>query len=62
MYHLLLEAFACLAVWPLGHDESVLLNIVAQSLLYNFLCADFFFSFSSDADDDCQWEVEASKC
>jgi hypothetical protein len=44
MYHLPLEAFACLEVWPLGHDESVLLSIVAQGLLCNFLCAGFFSS------------------
>jgi hypothetical protein len=30
-----LEAFACLEVWPLGHDGSVLLSIVTQALLYN---------------------------
>jgi hypothetical protein len=41
MYHLPLEAFACLEVWPLGHDGSVLLSIVAQALLCNFLCAGF---------------------
>jgi hypothetical protein len=39
MYPLPLEAFACLEVWPLGHDGSVLLSVVAQALLYNFLCA-----------------------
>jgi hypothetical protein len=39
MYPLLLEAFACLEVWPLGHDGSVLLSVVAQALLCNFLCA-----------------------
>jgi hypothetical protein len=36
MYHLPLEAFACLEVWPLGHDGSVLLSVVAKALLYNF--------------------------
>jgi hypothetical protein len=36
MYPLPLEAFACLEVWPLGHDGSVLLSVVAQALLYNF--------------------------
>jgi hypothetical protein len=41
MYHLPLEAFACLEVWPLGHDGSVLLSVVAQALLCNFLCAGF---------------------
>jgi hypothetical protein len=39
MYPLPLEAFACLEVWPLGHDWSVLLSVVAQALLCNFLCA-----------------------
>jgi hypothetical protein len=36
MYHLPLEAFACLEVWSLGHDGSVLLSIVAKALLCNF--------------------------
>jgi hypothetical protein len=36
MCHLPLEAFACLEVWPLGHDGSVLLSIVAQALLCSF--------------------------
>jgi hypothetical protein len=39
MYPLPLEAFACLEVWPLGHDGLVLLSDVAQALLCNFLCA-----------------------
>jgi hypothetical protein len=39
VYPLPLEAFTCLEGWPLGHDGSVLLNIVAQALLCNFLCA-----------------------
>jgi hypothetical protein len=39
MYPLPLEAFACLEVWPLGHDGSLLLSVVAQALLCNFLCA-----------------------
>jgi hypothetical protein len=39
MYPLPLEAFACLEVWPLGHDGPVLLSVVAQALLCNFLCA-----------------------
>jgi hypothetical protein len=38
MYPLPLEAFACLEVWPLGHDGSVLLSVVAQALHCNFLC------------------------
>jgi hypothetical protein len=36
MYHFSLEAFVCLEVWPLGHDGSILLSIVAQALPYNF--------------------------
>jgi hypothetical protein len=40
-----IEAFACLEVWPLGHGGSVLLSVVAQTLLYNFLCAGFFSLF-----------------
>jgi hypothetical protein len=36
MYPLPLEAFACLEVWPLGHDESVLLSVVTQALLVIF--------------------------
>jgi hypothetical protein len=39
MYPLPLEAFACLEVWSLGHDGSVLLSVVTQTLLCNFLCA-----------------------
>jgi hypothetical protein len=63
MYHLPLEAFACLEVWPLGHDGSVLLSVVAQALLCNFLCAGSSSSLSSGkAVDDCQWEVQASLC
>jgi hypothetical protein len=53
MYHLPLEAFACLEVWPLGHGGSVLLSIVAQALLCNFLCAGSSLLFD-DADDGCQ--------
>jgi hypothetical protein len=41
MYHLPHEAFTCLEVWPLSHDRSVLLSVVAQALLCNFLCAGF---------------------
>jgi hypothetical protein len=63
MYPLPLKAFACLEVWPLGHDGSVLLSVVAQALLYNFLCVDSSSSLSSDeAVDDCQCEVQASMC
>jgi hypothetical protein len=46
MYPLPLEAFACLKVWPVGHDRSVLLSVIAQALLCNFLCvgsSSFFF-------------------
>jgi hypothetical protein len=39
MYHLPLEVFVCLEVWSLGHDGLVLLSVVAQALLCNFLCA-----------------------
>jgi hypothetical protein len=39
--YLLLEAFACLEVWPLGHNGSILLSIVAQALLCNFLMCRF---------------------
>jgi hypothetical protein len=39
MYPLPLEAFSCLEVWPLGHDGSVLVSVVAQALLCIFLCA-----------------------
>jgi hypothetical protein len=54
MYYLPLEAFACLEVWPLDHDVSVLLSVVAQALLCNFLCADSSSSFLfGDADDVC---------
>jgi hypothetical protein len=38
MYPLPLEAFACLEVWLLGHDGSVLLSVVTQDFLCNFLC------------------------
>jgi hypothetical protein len=38
MYPLPLEVFACLGVSPLGHDGSVLLSVVTQALLCNFLC------------------------
>jgi hypothetical protein len=39
MYPLPLEAFASLDIWPLGHNGSVLLSVVTQALLFNFLCA-----------------------
>jgi hypothetical protein len=45
MYPLPLEALVCLEVWPLGHDGSVLLSVVAQALLCNFLCAGLSSSF-----------------
>jgi hypothetical protein len=53
MYPSPLEAFACLEVLPLGHDGPVLLSIVAQALLCNFLCASSSL-LSGDADDGCQ--------
>jgi hypothetical protein len=53
-----LEAFAYLEVWPLGHDGSVLLSIVAQALLCNFLCAGFPSLLSGDADDGYQWKYK----
>jgi hypothetical protein len=56
MYPLPLEAFACLEVWPLGHDGSVLLSVVAQALLCNFLCAGSPSLLSGDADDGYQWK------
>jgi hypothetical protein len=52
-----LEVFACLEVWSLGHDGLVLLSVVAQALLYNFLCVGSLSLLSGDADDSCQWEV-----
>jgi hypothetical protein len=51
MYPLPLDAFACLEVWLLGHDGSVLLSIVIQALLCNFLCAGSTSLLSADADD-----------
>jgi hypothetical protein len=56
MYPLPLEAFACLEVWPLGHDGSVMLSVVAQALLCNILCAGSPL-LSDDADDGWQWEL-----
>jgi hypothetical protein len=41
MYPLPIEVFACLEVWPLGHNGSVLLSVVFHALLCNFLCAGF---------------------
>jgi hypothetical protein len=52
MYPLPLEASACLEVWPLDHDGSVLLSVAAQALLCNFLCA-ICSLLSGDADDGC---------
>jgi hypothetical protein len=43
IYHLPLEVFACLEVWPLGHDGSDLLSVVTQALFCNSLCAGFLF-------------------
>jgi hypothetical protein len=50
MYPSPLEAFACQEVLPLGLDGSVLLSVVVQALLCNFLyaCSSLIFS---DADD-----------
>jgi hypothetical protein len=60
--HLPLERLACLEVSPLDHVGSVLLNVVAQVLLCNFLCAGFFLSPSSgDTDDGYQWDVQTSE-
>jgi hypothetical protein len=53
----LLEAFACLEVWPLGQDGLVLLSIVVQALLCNFLCAGSTSLLFGDADEGCQWEL-----
>jgi hypothetical protein len=40
-----LEAFACLEVWLLGHNRSILLSVVTQELCcVTFWCAGFFFS------------------
>jgi hypothetical protein len=39
--HLPLEVLECLEVSPLGHVGSVLLSVVAQALLCDFLCAGF---------------------
>jgi hypothetical protein len=47
---------------PLGYVGSVLLSVVAQVLLCNFLCAGFFLSPSfDDADDGNQWDVQTSE-
>jgi hypothetical protein len=56
-----LETFASLEVWPLGYDGSVLLSIVTQALLCNFLCAGSPSLLSSDAHDSCQCELLVSK-
>jgi hypothetical protein len=61
MYPLPLEAFACLEILSLGHDRSVLLSVVDQALLYNFLCAGSLSFLSGDADDDYQWELQVSE-
>jgi hypothetical protein len=51
MYPLPLKAYACLEVWPFGHDRSILVSVVAQALLCNFVCADSPSLLSGDADD-----------
>jgi hypothetical protein len=61
MFPLPLEAFACLEVWPLGHGGSVLLSVVTQALLCNFLCAGSLSLLSGDADGGCQWELQVSE-
>jgi hypothetical protein len=53
MYPLPCEAFACLEVWSLGHDGSVLLSVVAQALFCNFLVCRFSFSSSRR----CWWRL-----
>jgi hypothetical protein len=45
MNHLPYESLACLEVWPLGHVGSVLVSVVTQALLCNFLCAGFYLFF-----------------
>jgi hypothetical protein len=52
-----LEAFVCLEVWPLGHDGSVLLSVVAQALLLTVVCRSLPSPSSGDADDHCQCRV-----
>jgi hypothetical protein len=59
--YLSLEAFACLEVWPLGHDGLVLLSVVAQAWLLTVVCRFLPSLASSDAVDDCQWKIHASK-
>jgi hypothetical protein len=56
-----LEALACLEVCPLGHDGLVLLSVVTQTLLCNFLCACSPFLLFGDADDGYQWELQVSQ-
>jgi hypothetical protein len=59
MNHLPLEPLACLEVWPLGQVQLVLLSVVAQALLSNFLCAGLFPSTcSGDVDDSYQWDIQ----
>ncbi len=53
MHPLPLEAFACLEVWPLGHDGSVLLSVVAQVLLCNF----FVYKLSFSLFWRCRWRL-----
>jgi hypothetical protein len=45
-----LEAFACLEVWPLGHDGSFLLSVVAQALLLTIVCMSLPSISFGDAD------------
>jgi hypothetical protein len=39
-----------------------LLSVVAQALLLTVVCMSLLSLSSSNAVDDCQWEVHASKC
>jgi hypothetical protein len=50
---LLLEAFACLEVRPLGHDRSVLLSLVAEALLLTVVCRSLPSLSSNNAVDSC---------
>jgi hypothetical protein len=52
-----LEAFASLEAWPLGHDGSVLLSVVAQALLLTVVCRSHPSLSSGDVIDGGQWEV-----
>jgi hypothetical protein len=52
------EAIACLEVWLLGHDGSILLNVVTQALFLIVVCKFVSLSSSSgDVIDGYQWEL-----